>query len=34
MNDSFTVRVFLFMELSLDLFWIEELEQIRLKIET
>ena len=34
MNDSFTVRVFLFMELSLDLFRIEELEQIRLEIET
>jgi hypothetical protein len=34
MNDSFTVRVFLFMELSLDLFGIKELEQIRLKIET
>lgn len=33
MNDSLTVGILLFMELPLNLFRIEELEQIRLKIE-
>ena len=33
MNNPLTVRIFLLMKLSLDLFGIEVLEQIRLKIE-
>jgi|LauGreDrversion4_2_1035121.scaffolds.fasta_scaffold419789_2 hypothetical protein len=33
MNNPLAVRIFLLMKLSLDLFGIEVLEQIRLKIE-
>jgi hypothetical protein len=34
MNYSFTVRIFLFVQLTLDLLRVKELQQIRLKVKT